>query len=417
MNTLTGALNTTSDSLGQGVGKVTTGIGKGLQDGGNAIEQGLGGGRTKDGGSTSNHDSRATTAHLTDNSTNLASDTTKNAPRVTSDSTRQISDTSEGDKSGGIFHSISSGTTAFLSPTADFAKSGAAIIRDSTSSGLSIGQRVAQSGLDLGANVATGTATFAGTALGGVVSAAAETSGAVFEPVGSGLRAIQGLDKLGQGVETINGLSLGAVRQVGALTTKALNMTAMTPKFFDPDGDNIVTVPDTERGLALLGLDEKKSKYAAYALHTVFSYPTSEKWMPSMDTALPIHIANMGKTRWGKNWGSFDRIDWVDDVEIDEFFAPQNDNETWSDSFKRGRQYFGILLLIFEWGTTWPFYIPPVPVQEIPFHKEIGTVVRKAILPTILSNLKRAREADSNEENKKVSAMPSEKMPTNSNDA
>jgi hypothetical protein len=42
---------------------------------------------------------------------------------------------------------------------------------------------------------------------------------------------------------------------------------------------------------------------------------------------------------------------------------------------------------------------------------------QKAILPTILSNLKRAREADSNEENKKVSAMPSEKIPTNSNDA
>jgi len=401
MNTLTSGLKKTSDSLGQGVGKVTAGVGKGLQDGGNTIQQGLEGGGAKDGGSAK-----------------LASDATKSASRATSDPTRQTPDTSEVDKkSGGIFHSISSGTTAFLAPTADFAKSGAAIVRDSTSAGFSIGQTIAQSGLDLGANVATGTATFAGTALGGVVSAAAETSGAVFEPVGSGLRAIQGLDKLGQGVEAINGLSLGAVRQVGSLTTKALSMTAMTPKFFDPDGDNIVTVPDTERGLILLGLDEKNFKYAAYALHTVFSYPTSEKWMPVIDTALPIHIANMGKTRWGKNWGNFDRIDWVDDVEIDEFFAPHNDHETWSDSFKRGRRYFGILLLIFEWGTTWPFYMPPVPVQEIPFHKEIGTVVRKAILPTILSNLKRAREADSDEKNKKASAMPSEKMPANSNDA
>jgi hypothetical protein len=228
MNTLTGGLKKTSDSLGQGVGKVTSGTGKGLQDGGNAIEQGLGGGRAKDGGNTLNHDSRATTAHLANSSTKLASDTTKDASRVTSDSTRHIPDTSgEGDKFGGIFHSISSGATALLSPTADFAKSGGAIVRDSTSAGLSIGQRVAQSGLDFGANVATGTATITGTALGGVVSAAAETSGAVFEPVGSGLRAIQGLDKLGQGVETINGLSLGAVRQVGSLTTKALAMTAM----------------------------------------------------------------------------------------------------------------------------------------------------------------------------------------------
>jgi hypothetical protein len=149
-------------------------------------------------------------------------------PKVHRDPTRQTPDTSEVDKkSGGIFHGISSGTTAFLAPTADFAKSGAAIVRDSTSAGLSIGQNIAQSGLDLGTNVATGTASFAGTALEGVVSAAAEASGAVFEPVGSGLRAIQGLDKLGQGVETINGLSLGAVRQVGSLTTKALSMTAM----------------------------------------------------------------------------------------------------------------------------------------------------------------------------------------------
>jgi hypothetical protein len=42
---------------------------------------------------------------------------------------------------------------------------------------------------------------------------------------------------------------------------------------------------------------------------------------------------------------------------------------------------------------------------------------QKAILPTILSNLKRAREADSDEKNKKASAMPSEKMPANSDDA
>ena len=78
-----------------------------------------------------------------------------------------------------------------------------------------------------------------------------------------------------------------------------------------------MSVPDTVRGLVLLGLEETKAKCAAYVLHGIFSYPTSEKLLPKMDTTLPIHVANMGKTRWGKNWGSFERIDWVDDVDID----------------------------------------------------------------------------------------------------
>jgi hypothetical protein len=26
----------------------------------------------------------------------------------------------------------------------------------------------------------------------------------------------------------------------------------------------------------------------------------------------------MGKTRWGKNWGSFERVEWIDDVQIDD---------------------------------------------------------------------------------------------------
>jgi hypothetical protein len=368
MNTFTDTLKKTSGGVGKGVGGITKGVAKGLQDGGNAIGQGLPGGHD---GSRDNVDR---TSKAINDPMKVA---TSNTSRTASNTARQETDTkAEGGGTGGVFGSISSGVTTIFTPTADAAKSGAALARDSTFAGLSIGQKIAKSGLDMGADVATGTASLAGTALGGVVAAAAETSGAVFEPIGSGLKAIEGLDKLGQGVEMINGLSLGAIRQVGSLTTKALNMSGMTPTFFDPDGDGIVTVPDTVRGLVLLGLDEKNSKYAAYALHTIFSYPTSEKWLPAIDTTLPIHVAKMGKTRWGKNWGSFERIDWVDDVEIDEFFAPPKDDQTWSESFKQGRQYFGILLLIFEWGTTWPFYMPPVPVQEIPFHEEIGTVVR-----------------------------------------
>jgi hypothetical protein len=78
-----------------------------------------------------------------------------------------------------------------------------------------------------------------------------------------------------------------------------------------------VKVSDTIRGLILLGLDEKNAKYAAYALHVVFAYPTSDKWLPVLDMKLPINIARMGRTSWGRNWGNFERINWVDDVEID----------------------------------------------------------------------------------------------------
>jgi hypothetical protein len=128
----------------------------------------------------------------------------------------------------GLFSSITSGVisgaSSILVPTADVLKSSATLAQD----GLSIGQKVAHSGLDIGANVATGTATIAGTALGGVVTQAAETSGDVFEPVGSGMKAIVGLHKLGglgRGVDAINGLPMGAIRQVTELTSKALTMS------------------------------------------------------------------------------------------------------------------------------------------------------------------------------------------------
>ena len=49
-----------------------------------------------------------------------------------------------------------------------------------------------------------------------------------------------------------------------------------------------------------------------------------------------------------------------------------------SDYWKLGRQGFGILLLLFEWGTTWPFYMPSltIPIPQIPFADDIGCVVR-----------------------------------------
>ncbi|KAF5362766.1 hypothetical protein D9758_011720 [Tetrapyrgos nigripes] len=274
--------------------------------------------------------------------------------------------------------------------TTDLAKGGAQLASDAARAGASISQTVAKSGLDMGTNVVGGTVDLAGTAIGGIVNTAAETSGKVFEPIASGLKSIEAFDKLGEGVEAINGLLVAAVKEVGAMAMKALNMSGKVPTFFDTDGNGVVNVADTTKGLIVLGLDEKNSKYAAYALHAIFSYPTGDAWVPT-DTTLPINVSNMERTRWGKNWGQYDRIDWIQDVDIDQFFSA-SDDATWQEKFKKGRQYFGVLLLIFEWGTTWPFMMPNVPVEQIPFKDEIGKVVRKLLLPTILSNFQRARK-------------------------
>ena len=90
-----------------------------------------------------------------------------------------------------------------------------------------------------------------------------------------------------------------------------------TPTFFDPDADGIVKVSDTIRGLILLGLGNQNAKYAAYALHAMFAYATSEKWLPNFGLDLPIYIARMGRTSWGRNWGSFERVEWIEDIEIE----------------------------------------------------------------------------------------------------
>ncbi|KAJ6457160.1 hypothetical protein C8R47DRAFT_1227493 [Mycena vitilis] len=131
----------------------------------------------------------------------------------------------------------------------------------------------------------------------------------------------------------INGLPVAAVKQVGQWTLKAINMAGKTPTFFDPT-------------------------YGAYVLHGVFSYSTSDSWIPSKDTALPIHVDKLTETRWGKNWGSFDRIEWCSDMDIETFFDATDEDtptlEKWKRTLTKGRQGFGVLLLIFKWGTTWP---------------------------------------------------------------
>ncbi|KAE9405529.1 hypothetical protein BT96DRAFT_326944 [Gymnopus androsaceus JB14] len=308
-----------------------------------------------------------------------------------------------------VGNTATSGFTSGINFTSDLAKNGAQLATDVSKAGVSISQTVAKSGLDMTVGVVGGTADLAGTAIGGIVNTAAETSGKVFEPVASGLMAVEGFDKLGEGLRAINGLPVGAVSQVGSWTMQALNMSGKTPTFFDTDGDGTVTISDTIKGLIVLGLDETNSKYAAYALHAVFSYSTGTSWVLT-DTNLPITISNMSRTRWGKNWGQYDRMDWVHDVDINDFFAA-SDDATWQEKFKKGRQYFGVLLLIFEWGTTWPFMMPDLPVEQIPFKDEIGKVVRTLILPTIFSNFQRARAGKIENE------PPANDAPSGPNDA
>jgi hypothetical protein len=147
-----------------------------------------------------------------------------------------------------------------------------------------------------------------------------------------------------------------------------------------------------------------------------------------------------------QNWGSFDRIEWCSDMDIDAFFETAEKDtgtiEKWKKTLTQGRQGFGALLLILyvslssrlllparihsllpphpfssiqfnlfhpysrnvhsEWGTTWPFLMPPVPAADIPFKDDIGKVVRTVLLPTILKNWKRAHGVPTKEGEGKV---------------
>ncbi|KAJ7699635.1 hypothetical protein B0H17DRAFT_1049098 [Mycena rosella] len=329
---------------------------------------------------------------------------------------------------GTIGGGVSSGFKGAGDAAGGALQSGAGLIGDVTKSGLHIGETVAKTGLDMTGSVVTGTVGLAGTAVGGVVDMAAETSGAVFEPVVAGLRSVEGLQGLADNLEKINGLPMAAVKEVSSLTFKAMNMSGkvssrsiyfsvqidakiQTPTFFDTDADGIVCVADTIKGLVVLGLEETNARYAAYALHTAFSYSTSDSWIPNRDTSLPINVSKMNNTRWGKNWGSFDRIEWCSDLDIESFFETADKEtgtiEKWKQTLTQGRQGFGALLLIFEWGTTWPFWMPPVPATEIPFQDDIGKVIRTVVLPTIFKNWQRSHGIEPNEKNEPKTDEPS----------
>ena len=106
-----------------------------------------------------------------------------------------------------------------------------------------------------------------------------------------------------------------ALTVVNDLSERAKN-TAFPPTFFNQSGSRIIARQDTQSGLVLLGLSPAAATTAALLLHTLFSYPTSDAWIPAFDTSLPVHIKNMSRTRLGANWGSFSRVHWVKDANL-----------------------------------------------------------------------------------------------------
>ncbi|KAF8588716.1 hypothetical protein K439DRAFT_1629524 [Ramaria rubella] len=199
----------------------------------------------------------------------------------------------------------------------------------------------------------------------------------------------------------------------------------------------------------------------AYVLHGVFWYPTSEKWLPAFDMSLPIYVARIRCSRWGRNWGKFERLGRVDLAQIDKLtrfvlhaisalirvrLRSRPPKKLWRQGqrgipviwrfifhrlvplilyYLRLAYYllplvfeilpllprllylgFIISLLVFEWGTTWPFFMPSLLVHRIPFASDIGSVIRNAVLPTIISNFQNAKKAAAGAHTGKSSSLP-----------
>ncbi|KAI0317608.1 hypothetical protein OF83DRAFT_1058384 [Amylostereum chailletii] len=280
---------------------------------------------------------------------------------------------------------------------------GTTFVGAGVSNGFQLAANLSKDAFDLQRNVVASVGCVAGTAVDGVVTAVSMTTGAVFDPIANSLKAIEGLEGLGEGLDTINGLSIQALQQVAAATKKGLALAGQPPTLFDPDADGIVNFADTQRGFTLLGLEEKYAKIAAYALHTTFSYSTSDSWFSIPDrNTLPIKISNLPKTRWGKNWGNYERVDWVSDTDVETFFGLR-ERVTWTEYWTdiNSKSYFGTALLIFEWGTTWPFMFPELQRFDMasPIVGQVGAIMRSVILPTIAKSHEHAREVAGEEPN------------------
>ncbi|KIY73885.1 hypothetical protein CYLTODRAFT_428152 [Cylindrobasidium torrendii FP15055 ss-10] len=215
-------------------------------------------------------------------------------------------------------------------------KSGVDFVGKGFSNGFQLAGNISKETLDLQRNVASGIGGMGGTAIDAVVGAASAGTGAVFDPIANGLKSIEGLEALGEGVDQINGLSTNALQGVASITKEALAVAGRPPTFFDPDHDGIVKFEDTKKGFTILGLEEQYAKMAAYALHTTFSFSTSETWDPrssALAPDMPIRIEKMPQTRWGKNWGNYERIDWVSDADVETFFG-MRERQTYAEYFR-----------------------------------------------------------------------------------
>ncbi|KAK7028503.1 Caleosin domain-containing protein [Favolaschia claudopus] len=277
---------------------------------------------------------------------------------------------------------------------------GSAAVGKGFSSGFDIAGALSKEALDLQRNVAGGVSSLGGTAVDGVITAVTTTTGAVFDPVANSLKSIEGLEGLGEGIDSINGLSTTALQSVGETTKKALKLAGRAPTFFDPNADGIVELADTQRGFALLGLKEQYAKIAAYALHSTFTYSTADAWLTIPNTStLPVKIDNISNTRWGRNWGNYQRVDWVNDADIETFFGIR-ERQSWTEYWTDIKSYFGTALLIFEWGTTWPFAVPQLAELEpaSPIVSQLGLIMRTVIIPTIAKGRQHARSINTSDD-------------------
>ncbi|KAF7340771.1 Caleosin domain-containing protein [Mycena sanguinolenta] len=308
-------------------------------------------------------------------------------------------------------------------------QAGSSAIGKGFSSGFEIAASLSKETLDLQRNVAGGVSSLGGTAIDGVITAVTTTTGVVFDPVANSLKSIEGLEGLGEGIDSINGLSTTALQSVGETTKKAIklagrvslfpeftmfrpvdprNPSGQAPTFFDPDADGIVNFADTQRGFALLGLKENHAKIAAYALHSTFTYSTADAWLTIPNTStLPVKIDNISNTRWGRNWGNYQRVDWVSDADVETFFGIR-ERQSWTEYWTDIKSYFGTALLIFEWGTTWPFAVPQLAELEpaSPIVSQLGLIMRTVILPTIVKGREHARKLSAGEEEKDEAPEP-----------
>ncbi|KAG7093272.1 hypothetical protein E1B28_006955 [Marasmius oreades] len=386
--------------VGKGVGEVGKGVGRGVGEIGKGV--GIGGG-----GEVSNADGNATTSSASEGqaqgaernngaqgTANPAQPAGGNTNTNTNTNGTQNQATSEGGSGGGglrgAFNSIG-GTLGTI-----------------TNASMGIAGTLSKTTMDLNRNVAKGVGVIGGTAVEQVVNIASSTTDNILSPIANSLKAVEGLEALGEGVDSINGLSTQALQGIASATKKALDTAGKTPTFFDPDGDGIVKLSDTCKGFVAIGLEENYAKAAAYALHSTFSYPTSESWNPvplihpKSGYEFPIKIENMVKTKWGKNWGNFERVDWVQDADIERFFGLR-ERTTWTEYWTDVKSYFGTALLIFEWGTTWPYM--SVPGSNLAAG-EIGAILRTVILPTIAKTHENAEKKEGKQPKKEEMPAP-----------